>query len=141
VGWEELESLQLIVELFALLGRNRIVILLAEAIAACHAISFGREVAVAKVILEGDSLVVMSALMKEEVCNQAYGKIIKDIRSSIHSFISVDVHNVKRGANMAAHVIAKCAISRSLDNTWIGECHSFIQTIVLAVAELEDFIE
>jgi len=91
--------------------------------------------------VEGDSLVVMSALMKEEVCNQAYGKIIKDIRSSIHSFISVDVHHVKRGANMAAHVIAKCVISRSLDNTWIGECHSFIQTIVLAVAELEDFIE
>jgi hypothetical protein len=26
------------------------------------------------VILEGDSLVVMSALMKEEVCNQAYGQ-------------------------------------------------------------------
>jgi hypothetical protein len=53
--------------------------LLAKAIAAWHAISFGREVGVAKVILEGDSLVVMSALMKEEVCNRAYGQIIHEI--------------------------------------------------------------
>jgi len=30
---------------------------------------------------------------------------------------------------MATHVIAKCAISQSLDKTWIGECPFFIQTI------------
>jgi hypothetical protein len=40
---------------------------------------------------------------------------------------------------MAAHVLAKCAISQSLDKVWIGECHSFIQNIVLA--EQDDFLE
>jgi hypothetical protein len=57
----------------------------------------------------------------------------------MYSFISVDVHHIKRDTNMAAHVIVKCAISQSLDKTWIGECPFFIQTIVLAGRE--NFIE
>lgn len=69
---------------------------------------------------------VTSALKKKAVCNQAYGQIIEDIRTSFHSFPYVDVYHVKRGANMAAHVLAKCAISQSLDKVWIGECPSFI---------------
>jgi len=49
------------------------------------------------VILEGDSLVVMSALKKKGVRNQAHGQIIEDIRTSFHSFLFVDVYHVKRG--------------------------------------------
>jgi uncharacterized Fe-S center protein len=42
------------------------------------------------------------------------------------------VEYVRREANQAAHVMARCAISQMLDNTWVEECPSFIQTIVEA---------
>jgi hypothetical protein len=44
----------------------------------------------------------------------------------------MDVHHVKREANMAAHVLAKCALSHFLDKIWVGECPPFIHSIVLA---------
>lgn len=86
-------------------------------------------------ILEGDSLVVVSDLKRAEVCNPAYGRVIEDIRSTFPSFSSVVVNHVKRGANMAAHLIAKYAISQSEDKTGRGQCPSLIQTIVLAERE------
>jgi hypothetical protein len=35
-----------------------------------------------------------------------------------------------RAANYAAHTLAKCAISFQLDELWMEECPSYIQTIV-----------
>jgi hypothetical protein len=35
--------------------------------------------------------------------------------------------------NKAVHVLAKCAISQLLNNTWVGECPSFIKSVVAAV--------
>jgi hypothetical protein len=109
--------------------------LMAEAIASWHAISFGMEMGTSKVILEGNSLVVMSALMKKEVCTQAYGQVIEDKWSSFSFFSSADVNHVKRGANMVAPVIAKSALSQPLDQTWRGECHFLIHNIVLGERE------
>jgi ribonuclease HI len=102
--------------------------LLAETIAAWHAISFGKEMGGDKVILEGDSLLVASALEKVDANDQ----LLADIRSSFSSFLSVQVHHVTRNSNMAAHVPARSAISQFLDKVWIGECPVIIQSIVLA---------
>lgn len=101
--------------------------LMAEALVVWHAITFGSEVGIQNVILEGDSLVVMSDLKQTGVCNPAYGQVIEDIRSSFLSFSSVGVNHVKRGANMAAHLIAKYTVSQFEDKTWRGEC-PLIQT-------------
>jgi hypothetical protein len=45
----------------------------AEALASWYRVSFGRELGGTNVILEGDSLVVMSALTRKDVCHQAHG--------------------------------------------------------------------
>jgi hypothetical protein len=37
-----------------------------------------------------------------------------------------------RVVNFAAHNLAKCAISYFLDELWMEECPSYIQSIVLA---------
>jgi ribonuclease HI len=108
----------------------------AEALASWYGVSFGREMGGTKVILEGDSLVVMLALMREEVRNQAHGLLLEDIRSTFSNFLSLEVHHIQREANMAAHVLAKYALSRSLDKIWLGECPPFILSIVLAKREV-----
>jgi ribonuclease HI len=113
--------------------------LLAETIAAWYAISFGKEMGRAKVILEGDSLLVASALEKEGANNQAHGQLLPDIRSSFSSFLYVQVHHVTRKSNMAAHVLARSALSQFLDKVWIGECPIVIQSIV--PVERDGFIQ
>jgi hypothetical protein len=101
-----------------------------------HAVSFGREIGAIKVMLEGDSLAVISALLKDEVCYQSHGQIIEDIRSILRSISSVEVHHVKRSVNMVAHVLAKNAIFQSLEQSWIGECPPVIQSIVHAERDM-----
>jgi ribonuclease HI len=85
--------------------------LLAETVAAWHAISFGKEMGGDKVSLEGDSLLVASALEKVDVNDQANGQLLSDIRSSFSSFSSVQIHHVTRKSNIAAHVLARSAVS------------------------------
>jgi cupin superfamily acireductone dioxygenase involved in methionine salvage len=70
-----------------------------------------------RIILEADSLVVVSALRARDSCNRAYSQVLDDIKASFSYFSSVDVLHVCRDANRAAHVLAKFALSQLLDNT------------------------
>jgi len=83
-----------------------------EATAAWHAICFGREVGGSTVILEGDSMVVASALKRGGVSNHVYGHLIEDIRTIFPSFLSIEVSHVKREVNKAAYGLARCALSQ-----------------------------
>ena len=51
----------------------------AEAIAAREAVQLARDVGLAEVEVEGDSLVILHALKQQEVCFASYGDIIQDI--------------------------------------------------------------
>jgi hypothetical protein len=44
----------------------------------------------------------------------------------------VEFTYARRAVNFAAHFLAKCAISYLLDELWMEECPSNIQTFVLA---------
>jgi hypothetical protein len=48
------------------------------------------------------------------------------------------VNHVRREANVAAHVMAKKAISNLLNHTWVGECPPFIQVIVATECHFSD---
>jgi hypothetical protein len=78
----------------------------------------GREVGGIRIILEGDSSTVISASRDEGPCNRAYGQIVDDIKTYLTHFISVEIVHVRRNANKATHVLAKCAISQLLDNIY-----------------------
>lgn len=91
----------------------------AEAVAAWHAVLLGREVGGVRLLLEGDSAEVVSALNGEDPCHRMYGQLIEDIKSYFAHFSSVKVRHVQREANKAAHILAKCAISQLLDKVWV----------------------
>lgn len=107
-----------------------------EATAAWHAICFGREVGGSRVVLEGDSKVVITALKGRGSSNHTYGNLIEATRSFFSYLTSVEVSHVKREGNKAAHVLARCAISQRLDNVWVEECPSLIHDIVLAERDI-----
>jgi hypothetical protein len=50
----------------------------------------------------------------------------------VHSLHRVKINNASRVVNSATHTLAKCAISQLLDEVWMEECSSYIQSIVLA---------
>jgi hypothetical protein len=78
----------------------------------------GKEVGGNRIILKGDSSIVISALRDEGPCNRAYGQVVDDIKTYLTHFIFVEVVHVRRNANKAIHVLAKCAISQLLDNIY-----------------------
>jgi hypothetical protein len=104
----------------------------AEAVAAWYAVSLGREVRGVSIILEDDSLEVVSALRKKDSGNRVFGHLLDDTKACFSHFSSVDVMHVRRNANNAARVLAKCVISQMLDMVWIEERPPFIHSVVLA---------
>jgi hypothetical protein len=68
----------------------------AEAVAAWYAASLGKEVGGVSIILEGDSLEVVSALRKEGFCNWVFGPLLDDIKACFSNFLIVDVMHVRR---------------------------------------------
>jgi hypothetical protein len=52
----------------------------AETMAVWRTVEFGREMGTGRVILESNSLVVVSALLATASCNRVYGQLINDIK-------------------------------------------------------------
>ncbi|XP_062165085.1 uncharacterized protein LOC133871676 [Alnus glutinosa] len=102
----------------------------AKSVAAWFAVEFGRKMGCRRLILEGDSMVVVLALCAKASCSRAYGQVLEDTITRFSHFSSVDVLFACRDANQAANVLAKCALSQWLDNTWISECPFVIQHVV-----------
>jgi ribonuclease HI len=82
----------------------------AEALGAWHATSLCRDLGLARVILEGDSSVVVDALNKEVPSCSSYGHIVEDTWPLFQNFHAVEVRHVRRVANRAAHVLAKFSL-------------------------------
>jgi ribonuclease HI len=104
----------------------------AEALAVWEAVVLAREVGGSRILLEGDSSVIVSALGAREPSLRVYGQILNDTKSMFSHFLSVEVHHVRRSANQVAHVLAKYGISQLLNNTWIDECPIIIHNAVVA---------
>jgi ribonuclease HI len=87
----------------------------AEALAAWHAINLCVAKGFHKIVLEGDSLVVVSALNKPLPIWSSHGQLIEDIKVKAKCLQQVEITHVNRAANFAAHSLAKFAISQLLD--------------------------
>jgi len=103
--------------------------IVAESMGAWQAVVMCCDLRFPLIVLEGDSLIVVSALNKEEPYWSSFGHIIEDIRAKLQNIPSVRVQHVSRDANKVAHVLAKAAVSQMLDNSWIEECPSYIQEL------------
>jgi ribonuclease HI len=104
----------------------------AEALAAWHAVNLCVAKGFHKIVLEGDSLVVVSAFNKPLPIWSSHGQLIEDIKVKAKCLQQVEITHVNRAANFAAHSLAKFAISQLLDELWMDECPFYIQSIVLA---------
>lgn len=78
-----------------------------EAIACRKAVQFAKNLGLQKVIIEGDSLVVINALSQRPGCLSSYGNVIDDILVLADDFQSCEFRHVKRVCNVVANMLAK----------------------------------
>ncbi|XP_059437060.1 uncharacterized protein LOC132170186 [Corylus avellana] len=84
-------------------------LVVAEAMAALHAIILSQEMNFQNVVFEGDSLQVVQAVNSVSQCNSIYGHLIEDIKVGLNKMATSSFTHVTRDANGAAHALAVMA--------------------------------
>lgn len=103
-----------------------------EAVAALYAIELSRDTGLTKVLLEGDSNIVVMALNGMDPSWCRYGQVIDDAKAVLNTFHGWEVRYVKREANKAAHNLAKEATRTMMDRIWLEETpNSIFDTVNL----------
>jgi ribonuclease HI len=78
----------------------------AETIAALHAVMWCIEQGFKRVVFEGDSLQVVNEVNSIHPCDSLYGHLIEDIKTGIQTLDVAIFSHVEREANGAAHELA-----------------------------------
>lgn len=82
-----------------------------EALACWRAVKFALELGLTRVVLEGDSVVIIGALIHENGEVASYGNIFEDIRLHVIAFQSVVFSHTSHICNSIADALAKKAKS------------------------------
>ena len=78
-----------------------------------RALLLAKKLGFQRLIVEGDSKVIINAINGEIMAQSEFGHILQDIKSLISSFCSVSFCHVRRQGNCLDHCLARRAISRS----------------------------
>ena len=80
-----------------------------ETLAACRALEFSFELGFDKAILEGDSMIIMTALRDPSPSLASYGLLVRDAQLMAHLFTCSSFQHVGRVGNNVAHNLARHA--------------------------------
>ena len=103
-----------------------------EALAATTALALAKDLGVTRVILEGDSLVVIKALREEKQLLSPTGLLLEDVRMLSQSFQKLLYSHTKREGNSIAHNLARYANSIPDFLVWTEDVPPCIQSFVQA---------
>ena len=103
-----------------------------EAMAAATALSFAKDLGFQRLILEGDSLEVIQALLERTETLTPTGLLLEDVRSLSQNFDLLLYSHTKRDGNAVAHSLAKYALRIPDFLAWMEDVPSHIQSIVQA---------
>lgn len=93
---------------------------LVEALAACRAINFAKELSIHQMVVEGDSLWVIQAINDVRPVQTMYGHVVNDIRF-LSSSVSCSFLHVKHKSNKLAHALACRAVSSADTDVWLED--------------------
>lgn len=103
--------------------------IMVEALAAHKAICFALELSLHRVVIEGDSLRVIQAIIDTRPVQTLYGHIIDEIRLLSSSFNCCFLH-VNRKGNKLAHAFARRAVLSADTDMWIEELSRDLNDVV-----------
>nr|XP_023878428.1 uncharacterized protein LOC111990888 [Quercus suber] len=102
-----------------------------EVLACRRAVLFAKEIGLRQVIFEGDSAVVIQAIIHGISTSAEYGNIIDDIRSLATDFDFCHFNHVKRNCNVVADALAKKAKTLSDLVVWLKDVSKDIAPLLL----------
>ena len=82
------------------------------------------------ILFEGDALNVIKAIEAKGPCLSSYGHLIECIKRELLQLENASFIYVLRDANIAAHTLAKLAITHVTMSTWLGDVPPSIGNIV-----------
>ena len=103
-----------------------------EALAAATALTLARDLGMQRVILEGDSLIIIKALREEEQFFSPISLLLEDVRRLSLSFHKLLYSHTKREGNYVAHNLARYANSIPDFLVWMEDVPPCIQCFVQA---------
>uniref|UniRef100_A0A7N2MU32 Reverse transcriptase domain-containing protein n=1 Tax=Quercus lobata TaxID=97700 RepID=A0A7N2MU32_QUELO len=103
-----------------------------EAMAAATALTFAKDLGFQRLILEGDSLEVIQALLERTETLTPTGLLLEDVRSLSQNFDLLLYSHTKRDGNAVAHSLAKYALRIPDFLAWMEDVPTHIQSIVQA---------
>ena len=86
-----------------------------EVLAARRALWFAMELGFDRLVVEGDSEVIINSIKEGNMSHSAFGHILQDITSLCSLFSFVSFQHIKRQGNGVAHKLARRAITNPLD--------------------------
>ena len=92
---------------------------------------FAKEIGLRQVIFEGDSVVIIQAIIQGNSASAEYGNIIEDIRSLAADFDFCLFIHVKRNCNVVADALAKKAKTLSDLVVWLEDVPEDIASLLL----------
>ena len=102
-----------------------------EALACRRAVIFAKQIGLRQVLFEGDSAVVIQALIQGNSTSSEYGNIIEDIRTLATDFDFCHFIHVKRNCNVVADALAKKAKTLSGLAVWLEDVPEDIAPLLL----------
>jgi hypothetical protein len=106
-----------------------------EATAALQTVELCKDIGVQDIFLEGNTLTVVKAFASRTSTWYSFGQIVDDIKVVLGSRRSRKVGHTKRGANRAAHGLAKEALQSDIDKIWMEDYPPCISQIVVSECE------
>jgi hypothetical protein len=104
----------------------------AEALAARRGVELCAEWGIRKLLLEGDALQIVQALISDTGGWAPYDVITMDAKQKLQNFQEFDVMHVPREANCAAHCLAKLALTLGENRTWRDNFPACMHNVVTA---------
>ena len=104
---------------------------IAEAVAALIEIQISHELGYSTVWFEGDAKIIVDAILSNETDWSRKRHLVDDIRVDLKHFTHWKLSYMRRGANQAAHLLAKLATRQEIEKLWTSvppDC--IVETIV-----------
>jgi hypothetical protein len=83
------------------------------------------------IVFEGDSLEVVNVMRNETYSWTRYGMLVNAAKEELLAIPAWEFQHVRRGANMAAHCLAKQAFVQGEMRVWLGISPSCIHDVLI----------